>query len=69
MAAFCVADRERGIAHPWAMLGLPAALWAISPVRARPAPAPRAPELIAVLGETGRLQIVFGVLLTVGLAL
>jgi 1,4-dihydroxy-2-naphthoate octaprenyltransferase len=27
------------------------------------------PELIAVLGETGRLQLAFGVLTTIGLAL
>jgi 1,4-dihydroxy-2-naphthoate octaprenyltransferase len=50
------------------MLGLPAALWAISPVR-RVLRGAKGPELIAVLGETGRLQIIFGVLLAVGLAL
>jgi 1,4-dihydroxy-2-naphthoate octaprenyltransferase len=29
----------------------------------------KGPELITVLGETGRLQIAFGVLLALGLAL
>ncbi|GLY90138.1 1,4-dihydroxy-2-naphthoate polyprenyltransferase [Actinoallomurus iriomotensis] len=54
-------------AHPWAMIGLLSALWAISPVR-RVLRGATGPELIAVLGETGRLQIVFGVLFAVGLA-
>src|SRR3954468_9805442 len=66
IAAFCCVPIV-GLAHPWAMLGLPAALWAISPVR-RVLRGAKGPELIAVLGETGRLQIIFGVLLAVGLA-
>ena len=56
------------IARPWAMLALLAAPWAIAPVR----PVLRGatgPHLIPTLGGTGRLQIIFGVLLTVGLAL
>jgi 1,4-dihydroxy-2-naphthoate octaprenyltransferase len=67
IAAFCCVPIV-AIAHPWAMLGLPAALWAISPVR-RVLRGATGPQLIAVLGETGRLQIIFGVLLAVGLAL
>jgi 1,4-dihydroxy-2-naphthoate octaprenyltransferase len=67
IAAFCCVPIV-AIAHPWAMLGLPAALWAISPVR-RVLRGAAGPQLIAVLGETGRLQIIFGVLLSVGLAL
>jgi 1,4-dihydroxy-2-naphthoate octaprenyltransferase len=67
IAAFCCVPIV-AIAHPWAMLGLPAALWAISPVR-RVLRGAAGPQLIAVLGETGRLQIIFGVLLAVGLAL
>jgi 1,4-dihydroxy-2-naphthoate polyprenyltransferase len=54
-------------ARPWAMIALLSALWALSPVR-RVLRGARGPELIAVLGETGRLQIVFGVLFAVGLA-
>jgi 1,4-dihydroxy-2-naphthoate octaprenyltransferase len=54
--------------RPWAMLALPAALWAISPVR-RVLRGVTGPALVAVLGETGRLQIIFGALFAVGLAL
>jgi 1,4-dihydroxy-2-naphthoate octaprenyltransferase len=53
--------------RPWTMLTLAGALWALSPVL-RVLRGAKGPELIAVLGETGRLQIVFGVLFTVGLA-
>jgi 1,4-dihydroxy-2-naphthoate octaprenyltransferase len=67
IAAFCCVP-VIAIAHPWAMLGLPAALWAISPVR-RVLRGANGRDLIPVLGETGRLQIIFGVLFTVGLAL
>jgi 1,4-dihydroxy-2-naphthoate octaprenyltransferase len=67
IAAFCCVPVV-AVARPWAVLGLPAALWAISPVR-RVLRGARGPELIAVLGETGRLQIIFGVLLAAGLAL
>jgi 1,4-dihydroxy-2-naphthoate octaprenyltransferase len=67
IAAFCCVPII-AIAHPWAMLGLPAALWAISPVR-RVLRGAIGRELIPVLGETGRLQIVFGVIFAVGLAL
>ncbi len=67
VAAFCCVPVVAA-ARPWAMLALPAALWAISPVR-RVLRGASGPELIGVLGETGRLQIVFGALLAVGLAL
>jgi 1,4-dihydroxy-2-naphthoate polyprenyltransferase len=66
IAAFCCVPVV-AVARPWAMIGLVSALWAISPVR-RVLRGAKGPELIAVLGETGRLQIIFGVLLTVGLA-
>jgi 1,4-dihydroxy-2-naphthoate octaprenyltransferase len=56
------------VTRPWAMLAALAALWAISPVL-RVLRGARGPELVGVLGETGRLQIVFGVLLTAGVAL
>jgi 1,4-dihydroxy-2-naphthoate octaprenyltransferase len=65
--AFCCVPVV-AVARPWAMLTLVGALWAISPVR-RVLRGAKESELIAVLGETGRLQIVFGVLLAVGLAL
>jgi 1,4-dihydroxy-2-naphthoate octaprenyltransferase len=56
------------IARPWAVVALPAALWAISPtLRVLRGATGRA--LIAVLGETGRLQIIFGALLALGVAL
>ena len=55
------------IARPWAMLALASGLWAIAP-SSRVLRGAKGPELIAVLGETGRLQIVFGALFTLGLA-
>jgi len=65
--AFCCVP-VLAASRPWATLALLAALWAISPVR-RVLRGARGPELIGVLGETGRLQIIFGVLLAVGLSL
>jgi 1,4-dihydroxy-2-naphthoate octaprenyltransferase len=56
------------VSRPWAALAMPAALWAISPTR-RVLRGVTGPALIAVLGETGRLQIIFGALFTLGLAL
>ena len=53
--------------RPWALLGLvalPAAVPPIAKVRGGAA----GPGLIAVLGETGRLQLAFGLLTTIGLA-
>lgn len=54
-------------ARPWAMLALPAALWAIAP-SSKVLRGATGPALIAVLGETGRLQIIFGALFAIGLA-
>nr|BFE87774.1 hypothetical protein GCM10020093_103750 [Planobispora longispora] len=54
--------------HPFAALGLLAAPLAIGPVRAVRAGAV-GPALIATLQQTGRLQMVFGLLFAIGLAL
>ncbi|GGS46540.1 1,4-dihydroxy-2-naphthoate octaprenyltransferase [Planobispora rosea] len=54
--------------HPFAALGVLAAPLAIDPVRAVRAGAV-GPALITTLQQTGRLQMVFGLLFTVGLAL
>lgn len=56
------------IGRPWALLALLAAPLSISPSR-RVLEGAQGPRLIAVLEETGRLQLAFGALLTVGLAL
>jgi 1,4-dihydroxy-2-naphthoate octaprenyltransferase len=55
-------------ARPWALLALLAAPLSIPPTR-RVLGGAKGPELIAVLGETGRLQISFGALLAIGIAL
>ncbi len=57
-----------GIRHPWCLLGLLAIPLALGPVRQVLAGA-RGPALISVLGATGRLELVYAVLLTVGLIL
>lgn len=54
--------------RPWTMLGLGAFAFAVAPVRTVLKGA-TGPSLVAVLAATGRLQIVVGALLTVGLAL
>ena len=54
--------------RPWAILGLASVVVAISPVRMVLRGATGA-ALVAVLAGTGRLQLVVGALLTVGLAL
>lgn len=56
------------IAVPWALIALLAMVAAIEPIR-RVLGGADGVGLIPVLGATGRLQLVFGVLLTVGLAL
>jgi 1,4-dihydroxy-2-naphthoate octaprenyltransferase len=53
--------------RPWALVALVAIPAALSPIR-RIAGGTTGRGLIAVLGETGRLQMVFGVLLALGLA-
>jgi 1,4-dihydroxy-2-naphthoate octaprenyltransferase len=52
--------------RPWSLLALAAALLAVVPVRAVLRGAV-GPALIGVLQATARLELVFGVLLTVGL--
>jgi 1,4-dihydroxy-2-naphthoate octaprenyltransferase len=54
--------------RPPALLGVVAAVAAVPPV-SRIRRGATGPELIAVLGETGRLQLAFGALTTVGLAI
>jgi 1,4-dihydroxy-2-naphthoate polyprenyltransferase len=54
--------------RPWALLALLAAPLSIPPTR-RVLGGAKGPELIAVLGETGRLQLAFALLLGIGLAL
>lgn len=57
-----------GIVRPWALLAMGAVLAAISPVRTVLGGA-SGPDLIPVLAGTGRLQLLYGLLLTGGLAL
>lgn len=54
--------------HPWVLLALPSAVLSVSPAQ-RVLGGAKGRELIGVLGDTGRLQLVFGVLFTIGLAL
>jgi 1,4-dihydroxy-2-naphthoate polyprenyltransferase len=54
--------------RPAAVLGVAALAFAVSPVR-RVVAGASGPGLIGVLGETGRLQLAFGALTTLGLAL
>jgi 1,4-dihydroxy-2-naphthoate polyprenyltransferase len=62
LALVCAIDR------PWSALALLAAAVAVVPVRRVMAGA-SGRELIAVLGATGRLQLAYGALMTLGLAL
>ena len=55
-------------ARPFSLLALITLPLAVAPVRAVRAGA-RGPALIAALGQTGRLQLAFGLLLTLGLAI
>jgi 1,4-dihydroxy-2-naphthoate octaprenyltransferase len=54
--------------RPAALLGLVAIVFAVAPVR-RVLGGANGPALIGVLGETGRLQLAFGALTTLGLVL
>ncbi|GAA2165466.1 1,4-dihydroxy-2-naphthoate polyprenyltransferase [Actinomadura napierensis] len=54
--------------HPWALIALLAAPLSIPPTQ-KVLGGASGPALIPVLGETGRLQIAYGVLLAIGLAL
>ncbi|AZI58752.1 1,4-dihydroxy-2-naphthoate polyprenyltransferase [Nakamurella antarctica] len=57
-----------GIRHPWCLIALLAVPLAVPPIRSVLAGA-RGPKLISVLGATGRLELVYAVLLTAGLLL
>jgi 1,4-dihydroxy-2-naphthoate octaprenyltransferase len=61
-AIVCAFDR------PWSLLALLASVVAIAPVR-RVRSGARGRDLIAVLGATGKVQLAYGALLTLGLAL
>jgi 1,4-dihydroxy-2-naphthoate octaprenyltransferase len=54
--------------HPWVLLALVAAPLSVPPTQ-KVLSGAKGPELIPVLGETGRLQVAFGTLLAIGLAL
>ena len=54
--------------HPWALLGLVGVVPAVSAVRAVIGGA-KGRDLIAVLGATGRVQLVVGLLAALGLTL
>jgi 1,4-dihydroxy-2-naphthoate octaprenyltransferase len=55
--------------RPWAAIALAGLPWAARPIRRVLRDHATGKQLIAVLGDTGRLQLIFGVLFTVGLAL
>lgn len=56
------------VSRPWALLALPSAVLAVGPVRSVLSGV-SGPQLVPVLGATGRLQLVAGTLLAAGLAL
>src|SRR3954451_1505206 len=56
------------VARPWALLSLAALLIAIGPLR-RVRGGDEGRALVAVLQETGRLQLAYGLLLAIGIAL
>jgi 1,4-dihydroxy-2-naphthoate octaprenyltransferase len=57
-----------GFDRPWSLLALGAGLVALDPIR-RVLGGASGRDLIAVLGATGRVQLAYGALLTVGLSL
>ena len=57
-----------GVRHPWCLLALLSLPLAVPPVR-QVLSTGRGPTLIAALGAIGRLEFVYAVLLTIGLAL
>ncbi len=67
VAAALLVGATAAPARPWALISLGAAGLAVGPVRTVLAGA-RGPALVAVLAATGRLQLVWGALLTAGLA-
>ena len=66
--AFVLAVVAAAVWRPEVLIALAAVVVAVAPVRAVLAGA-RGAALIAVLGQTGRMQLVFGALAAVGLAL
>ncbi len=68
-AAIALAVAVAVFSSPWALLGLLAAGLAVPPVRAVLGARARGPALVSVLVATGRLQLAYGTLLTVGLVL
>jgi 1,4-dihydroxy-2-naphthoate octaprenyltransferase len=67
-AAFGLLVAGAVVWRPWALLGVAAVAFAVPPIR-RVRGGAVGPALIAVLGETGRLQLAFGGLTTLGLIL
>jgi 1,4-dihydroxy-2-naphthoate octaprenyltransferase len=67
VAPFCVAAAIASVA-PLALLALAAAPFAVRPARLVRA-GTSGPGLITALGQTGRLQLAFGAMLTLGLAI
>ncbi|QNK82820.1 1,4-dihydroxy-2-naphthoate polyprenyltransferase [Nakamurella sp. PAMC28650] len=57
-----------GIRHPWCLLGLLSAPLAVVPIR-QVLGGDKGPTLIRALGAIGRLEFVYAVLITIGLAL
>ena len=68
LAPFAVAAVLAAVWRPWALLALTALPLAIVPVR-RVLAGSDGPALIGVLGATGRMQLAFGGLLALGIAL
>lgn len=66
LAAAALATAAVALRRPWALLGLLSAALAVRPIRAVTAGA-RGPALVPVLIDTGRLELAFGVLVTIGL--
>ncbi|RCV52181.1 1,4-dihydroxy-2-naphthoate polyprenyltransferase [Marinitenerispora sediminis] len=66
-AAFAIAA-AMAVANPWTLLALLAVPLALRPLR-RVAGGQQGRDLVLGLGETGKMQLAFGVLFTVGLAL
>ena len=54
--------------QPWALLGLGAAIVAVAPIKAVQEGA-HGRELITVLGATGKVQLAYGALVTIGMVL
>jgi 1,4-dihydroxy-2-naphthoate octaprenyltransferase len=68
LAGAFIAVPVLGLSRPAAALSLAAIPFALSPLR-RVAAGAAGPALVPVLGDTGRLQLIFGLLLGAGLAL